>query len=195
MAQAQRHLRLLQEVTIAAVCIFSDKKKYLKKTCFPCESGLTICFSAFWLKREMHSFCDRQEARFCVEQYSSPSHAQMYTYMEMVVGGKNYGGQQNPLPGNKRPWEIQSSKVNWKEGCIKQLQKQKQSPGKNHFWVAQPILVFTLQMQRTRKHGSAERLRQKKVNIPKVETILRSISSQRSIPVCIAKALPSSSQN
>lgn len=52
-----------------------------------------------------------------------------------------------------------------------ELQKQKQFPGENHSWVAQPIMFFFLETWRTGKHGNTEMLRLKKVNISKAETV------------------------
>lgn len=92
----------------------------------------------------MHSFSERQEARFCLKPRSSPSHGQ--TYMGMV-GGKTDGEQQSLFPGNKRPSLGGPKQQSQWEGRVHttELQKQKQSLVENHFWVAQTILFVTLQ--------------------------------------------------
>lgn len=111
-------------------------------------------------------------------------------------GGKTEGEQQSFFPGSKRLSLGEPRQQSQQEGRVHrtELQKQKQSLVENNFWMAQPILFLTLQTQRTEKHGKTEKLWQK-AKMPRVETILRSVSSQCCTSVCVTKALPCSSQN
>lgn len=192
MAHAQRNLGLIHKVTVAAACIFSDTM-YLNKTVslWIRIHYLFLCLLAE--DRNAFLFSDRQEARLCMRQYSSPSHAQ--TYMGWWAG-KTDGEQQGLFPGNKRLSLGDPKQQSQQEGRVHrtELQKHRQSLVENHFGVAQPILFLTLQTQRTEKNGKTEKLWQK-AKIPRVETILRSVSSQCCTSVCVTKALPSSSQN